>query len=108
MEIIVAKNGGFCHGVKNSVDTALSISPENTYIFGEIIHNLEVVKKIASRGIPTVERLVDVPQGATLIIRSHGVGKDVYPGECDFFHKTARGLKLFFGFTGESNHHVGG
>ncbi len=81
MEIIVAKNGGFCRGVKKAVDTAMSISPDNTYIFGEIIHNPDVVKKITARGIAMVERLEDVPQGGTLIIRSHGVGKAVYE-EC--------------------------
>ena len=78
MEIVVAKSGGFCRGVRNAVDTALAVSPENTYIFGEIIHNPEVVKQITSRGIVMVERLEDVPENATLIIRSHGVGKDVY------------------------------
>ena len=39
MEIIVAKSGGFCRGVQRAVDTALSIDPKNTYIYGEIIHN---------------------------------------------------------------------
>ncbi len=78
MEIVVAKNGGFCRGVRNAVDTALAVSPENTYIFGEIIHNPEVVKQITGRGIIMVERLEEVPKNATLIIRSHGVGKKVY------------------------------
>ena len=82
MEILVAKSGGFCQGVKRAVDTAMSISPENTYIYGEIIHNPQVVKQITDRGIQTVERLEDVPNGATLIIRSHGVGKSVYE-ECE-------------------------
>ena len=50
MEIIVAKNGGFCRGVKKAVDTALTISPENTYIYGEIIHNADVVQSITERG----------------------------------------------------------
>ena len=78
MEFIIAKSGGFCHGVKKAVDTALSIKTENTYIYGEIIHNPEVVQQITKRGIVMVEDLNDVPYGATLIIRSHGVGKAVY------------------------------
>ena len=49
MEILVAKSGGFCRGVKKAVDTALAIEPENTYIFGEIIHNREVVDTITER-----------------------------------------------------------
>ncbi len=82
MEIIVAKSGGFCRGVQKAVDTALTISPENTYIYGEIIHNPDVVKTINDRGIATVEDLSSVPSGATLLIRSHGVGKKIYE-ECE-------------------------
>ncbi len=78
MEVIVAKSGGFCRGVQKAVDTAMSIHPENTYIFGEIIHNPEVVETIRARGITQVEDLCEVPDGATLIIRSHGVGEYVY------------------------------
>lgn len=78
MEILVAKSGGFCRGVKKAVDTATSVPPENTYIYGEIIHNPEVVAQIAARGIVTVSSLEEVPKGAMLIIRSHGVGKDIY------------------------------
>ena len=78
MEIIVAKSGGFCHGVKKAVDTAMRIDPKNAYIFGEIIHNPDVVQRLQTRGLTTVEKLEDVPDGATLIIRSHGVQKKVY------------------------------
>ena len=66
---------------KKAVDTALTIDSKNTYIFGEIIHNPEVVQTIINRGIVMVENLEDVPYGATLIIRSHGVGRSVYE-EC--------------------------
>ena len=78
MEILVAKSGGFCSGVKKAVDTAMSISPNNVYIYGELIHNPEIVDKISGRGIRTVETLDEVPGGATLIIRSHGVQKWIY------------------------------
>ena len=81
MEVIIAQSGGFCRGVKKAVDTAMSIDPHNTYVYGEIIHNPDVVWEITNRGIITVERLECVPDGATLIIRSHGVGKAVYE-EC--------------------------
>ena len=78
MEVIVAKSVGFCRGVQKAVDTALSISADNTYILGEIIHNPEIVDLLTNRGLKTVENLEDVPNGATLIIRSHGVSKNVY------------------------------
>ena len=82
MEILVAKSGGFCHGVKKAVDTALSVNPDNTYVLGEIIHNADVIELLKNRGLKTVERLDDVPDGATLVIRSHGVPKFVY-GDCE-------------------------
>ncbi len=78
MQVIVAEHCGFCRGVKNAVDTALSVSAENTYVLGELIHNQDVVKLISARGIRTAERVEEVPDGATLLIRSHGVGKEVY------------------------------
>ncbi|MBR7100104.1 MAG: bifunctional 4-hydroxy-3-methylbut-2-enyl diphosphate reductase/30S ribosomal protein S1 [Clostridia bacterium] len=78
MEIITAKSGGFCKGVKNAVDTAMSIPTENTYIYGEIVHNEDVVKSIEARGIQTVDDLEKIPDGSSVIIRSHGVGKQVY------------------------------
>ncbi len=88
MEILLAKSGGFCHGVKKAVDTAMSVDPKNTYLYGEIIHNPAVVEEIRERGIVTVDELCKVPDGATLLIRSHGVGKKVYE-ECE-----RRGIKV--------------
>ncbi len=78
MQVIVANSCGFCRGVRHAVDTALSVPPQNTYVLGELIHNEEVVGRVASRGIPTVASLEEVPGGANLLIRSHGVGKEIY------------------------------
>ena len=47
--MIMAENSGFCKGVKNAVDTAMSLDPENAYVLGEIIHNPDVVKAIADK-----------------------------------------------------------
>ena len=101
MEIVIAKSGGFCRGVKKAVDTAMSISAENTYIYGEIIHNRDVVTEITNRGIQMIENLDEVPDSATLIIRSHGVGRNIYElcqkrnihlvdCTCEFVHRTQK------------------
>lgn len=82
MQVIVAKSSGFCKGVQRAVDTALSVPSENTYILGDLIHNPEVVDCVKGRGILQVERVGDVPDGAALIIRSHGVGEAVF-SECE-------------------------
>ena len=81
MQVIIANTGGFCSGVKKAVETALNVPPENTFVYGEIIHNKSVVEEIALRGIVTVDDVSSVPDGATLLIRSHGAVKSVYE-EC--------------------------
>lgn len=78
MKVFVAEHCGFCSGVKKAVDTALSVPPENTYVLGELIHNEDVTARIRARGLIVVDDLSQVPDGATLLIRSHGVGKAVY------------------------------
>ncbi|MDE7158702.1 MAG: bifunctional 4-hydroxy-3-methylbut-2-enyl diphosphate reductase/30S ribosomal protein S1, partial [Clostridiales bacterium] len=78
MRVIVADNCGFCVGVKRAVDTAMSVPAENTYVLGEIIHNPDVVKRISERGIVTVETLDEVPDGASLLIRSHGAAREIF------------------------------
>ena len=78
MQVLLGKYCGFCAGVRKAVETALSVYPENAFILGEIIHNPDVVERIRMRGIPTVESVAEVPDGATLLIRSHGVGKAIY------------------------------
>lgn len=82
MKIITAKSSGFCMGVKRAVETAMGISPENTFVYGELIHNPDVVKRIAQRGLVTVESVSEVPDGASLLIRSHGAERAVYE-ECE-------------------------
>ena len=88
MRVLIAKSSGFCRGVQHAVDTAMSAPAENTYILGELIHNPNVLAQIAGRGIKTVENVSEVPDGATLIFRSHGVGQAVYE-ECG-----RRGIKV--------------
>lgn len=78
MQVLLGKYCGFCAGVRKAVDKALAVPPQNTFILGELIHNPDVVERIRARGIPTVERVEEVPDGATLLIRSHGVGRRVY------------------------------
>ena len=82
MQVTIAKSSGFCRGVQTAVDTAMEIQPENTYILGEIIHNTDVTNAIRARGITVVDSLDEIPDGATVIFRSHGVPKEHY-AECN-------------------------
>lgn len=75
MRIFVAKNAGFCFGVRNAVDTALKTQGK-VCTLGELIHNDYVNSKLRARGIDTIENLNEY-KGGTLIIRSHGVPEKI-------------------------------
>lgn len=84
MEVKLAKTAGFCFGVKRAVDTVYDQvrKPEQTpiYTYGPIIHNEEVIADLEEKGVITIhseEELKQLRQG-TLIIRSHGVGEQIY------------------------------
>ena len=83
MEITVAKSAGFCFGVQRAVDSVYKELKENSgkiYTFGPIIHNEQVVEDLNKRGIEvidTVEQLKEIKEG-TVVIRSHGVAKEIY------------------------------
>lgn len=77
MKVTVADSCGFCYGVRRAVDMALQVAP-NTHTLGPIIHNPQVVGKLAERNVTPVDSLDDVKEGETILIRSHGVGPSVY------------------------------
>ena len=82
MKVELAKSAGFCFGVEKAVNTVYEEAKKNdeiVYTLGPIIHNEEVVKDMKRRGVKAVniEDLNSLPKG-TVIIRSHGVSKDVY------------------------------
>ena len=83
MEVVVAEHAGFCFGVTKAVDTVyeqISNKKQNIYTFGPIIHNEIVVSDLESKGVKVIEDVSDlkgVTEG-TVIIRSHGVTKEVH------------------------------
>ncbi len=79
MEVILAEYLGFCYGVKRAIHLARSsASPGRASTLGPIIHNPQMVERLAEEGVGTVSSLKEMPDGGTIIIRSHGVGPAVY------------------------------
>lgn len=78
-EIIVAKTAGFCFGVSRAVDICRSMLGGGKKIatLGPIIHNDFVVRELQTLGARAVESPKEAG-GDPLVIRSHGVGLDVY------------------------------
>ena len=81
MEVNLAKTAGFCFGVRRAVDKVYEeAGKEQVYTYGPIIHNSEVVSDLEQRGVKVLhsrEELEKISDG-TVIIRSHGVAKDIY------------------------------
>ena len=78
--IKVAKNAGFCFGVARAVDMVYREldAGKKVCTLGEIIHNPQMVEELADRGVLVVDSPADVPKGYSMVIRSHGVGSDIY------------------------------
>ena len=90
MEIRLVAGAGFCFGVKRAVDTVYEQlqTGKTIYTYGPIVHNEEVVKELAELGVRVIEnrqeleRLPDLrsladPRAGTVIIRAHGVPREV-------------------------------
>lgn len=75
MRIFVAKNAGFCFGVRNAVETAFRTEGK-VCTLGELIHNGYVNEKLRQKGITVIDD-ADAYDGGTVIIRSHGVPEEV-------------------------------
>ena len=79
MEIIIGKTAGFCYGVKRAVEGSLKeTSDKQIYCLGELVHNKQVMKEIEKQGIKLIEDINEVPNNSKVIIRAHGVVKEIY------------------------------
>lgn len=80
MRMIVAENIGFCFGVRRAVNMALDAAQKEgkVYSLGELIHNKTAVEELIGKGVIPIDTIEDLPKGASLIIRSHGVPTSIY------------------------------
>lgn len=79
MKLILAKNAGFCKGVRRGIglaENALRVNPR-VYTLGPLIHNPQEVERLASLGIIPVTEIGQATDGP-LVIRSHGAGPEVF------------------------------
>jgi len=87
-EIIVAKEAGFCAGVKRAVQLAndtLEKEPNKALCsLGPLIHNPSVIEALAKKGMSVLSSSLDektiseLPNNAKLLVRAHGVSKEQY------------------------------
>ena len=80
MTVHLAKTAGFCFGVNRAVEMVFQLLNEGKQVctLGPIIHNAQMVAELEARGVRTVHSVDEVRAGETLVIRSHGVGRELY------------------------------
>ena len=79
-KVTVAKSAGFCFGVDRAVKMVYNELESNTKVatLGPIIHNQDVVNDMNAKGARVVNSVDELLPDETVVIRSHGVGRDVY------------------------------
>ncbi|MEC7621650.1 MAG: 4-hydroxy-3-methylbut-2-enyl diphosphate reductase [Candidatus Neomarinimicrobiota bacterium] len=80
MKILLAKNAGYCFGVRDAVDMAYDTAKEHgdVYMLGHIVHNENVVNDLDKAGAKVVDSLDKVPEGRPVLLRAHGTHVDIW------------------------------
>jgi 4-hydroxy-3-methylbut-2-enyl diphosphate reductase len=80
LKVETAKNIGFCFGVERAIALARQAAAEKgrVYTYGALIHNGGVIAQLESEGVYAVQSVRELPQGATVVIRSHGAAPAEY------------------------------
>jgi 4-hydroxy-3-methylbut-2-enyl diphosphate reductase len=82
VKVVRAETAGFCMGVilaLKKLDDLVEkrTAPGPIFTLGPIIHNPQVLEEYVRKGVVTADTPEEVPPGATVVIRAHGVTKDI-------------------------------
>ena len=79
MKIKLAETAGFCFGVNRAVNTVYELLEKGKKVctLGPIIHNPQLVDELREKGVRVINEVEECTQGETLVIRSHGVPKEI-------------------------------
>ena len=74
MKIFLAKDAGYCFGVRDAVNLAYESAEKygDVYMLGDIVHNENVIKDLNQAGAKVVSSLDEVPDGKPILFRAHG------------------------------------
>ena len=80
MKIFIAKDAGYCFGVRDAVNLAYDTASEkgDVYMLGTIVHNERVIENLDKAGAKVVEKIDQVPDGKTLLFRAHGTAPELW------------------------------
>lgn len=79
MKVTLAKDAGFCFGVRDAVKLAEETAAEHGKVnmLGHIVHNERVVRRLSDKGVKVVDSFDDVSD-APVLFRAHGTSTDVW------------------------------
>lgn len=80
MKILVAKDAGYCFGVRDAVNLAKKSGDDfqEVYMLGDIVHNETVVDDLNKRGSKVVDSLNDIPEDKPVLFRAHGTDPETW------------------------------
>lgn len=89
MEVRLARELGFCFGVKRTLKLFDDMGDDSRGVstLGTLVHNPQVTTDLASRGVATVDNVAHV-RGGTLTVTAHGAAPKSYE------EAAARGLRV--------------
>ena len=80
MKITIAKDAGYCFGVRDAVNMAYETAEKygDVYMLGDIVHNEKVVADLEKAGAKVVQSLDQVPKESPVLFRAHGTKNDIW------------------------------
>ena len=80
MKVVVAKDAGYCFGVRDAVNLAYDTANQHGEVFmlGDIVHNEQVVNDLDNAGAKVVDSLSQVPENKPVLFRAHGTKKEIW------------------------------
>ena len=80
MKIFLAKDAGYCFGVRDAVNLAYDTAKNHgdVYMLGTIVHNERVIDDLSKAGAKVVGSIDDVPKDKPLLFRAHGTSPELW------------------------------
>ena len=80
MKIFVAKDAGYCFGVRDAVNLAYDTADKHgeVYMLGTVVHNERVVSNLEKVGTKVVKSLDEVPKDKPVLFRAHGTPPSIW------------------------------
>lgn len=107
MKITIAKDAGYCFGVRDAVNLAYDAAEKygEVYMLGDIVHNENVVNDLEKAGARVVDDLKKIPVDKPVLLRAHGTinktwdeaknkNLSIIDATCPLVHEIHREVKM--------------